>query len=338
MFLPLAQLVPGISDAAFWSIVAALVIGGLLLLCLIALVVFLMLRTSRLSKALAATADAELRTKLLQQSHWWPRFRFRTMLVGVTLAAICLGMFVAEWNRAKRQSQIVSNLNKGSGEVLAHYQLGVFGDSMIAKLLCHWVHPDFGCTLTDLATMSYGWSTDNGGLTEDDLRQLAKLKSLNSLAIGGDLTEEGIELLTRLPNLKRFALVNCRISNETIRAIAKMKKLELLELRYLDLSNVDLQQLGELENLHFLHLYGNSLPGNQAKILAESDAFKSIEIEIMSESDLAKPGNSVFDNDLFGRNDDWSNCWRFKDNRPYLPTYYSGVPGPPQFQGGGGAF
>ncbi len=278
----LAQVAPNVSYAAYWSIVAALIVGGVLLVCLGVLVVLLMVRTNRLSRALAATADAELRTKLLQQSHWWPRFGFRTMLVVVTFVAVGLGLFMMELNRARRQADIIDSLVGRDFLVTTNYRLGIFGNGMIAKLFCHWVHPDFGCTITGLVIDTNAYSGEAGYslLTDDDFARITTFDSLETLAIDSvDLLPKGFASLASLTRLKRLSVGGCRLDDDDFEQLSQIKSLELLRLHGTKLTGKTVTPLGKLPKLEVLVLCDNYFSQADLAALGQINNVETIVID-----------------------------------------------------------
>lgn len=193
-----------------------------------------------------------------------PRFKLRTLLILFTISAVLLGMFAAEFSRARRQGATLDRLSSEhvySDYGSAHYHLGKLGDSKLAGLICDWVHPHFGCRLTHL---SLDYQTEDmlvdPVMDYDEITAVANLRDLEHLRVaGGRWSLDQIRALATLPKLKSLSLYVARLPPKAISELSKLKQLRKLELTGCDLNDEDMVGIAKLDGLTHLALTRNDL-------------------------------------------------------------------------------
>ncbi len=97
-----------------------------------------------------------------------------------------------------------------------------------------------------------------GTVTDDGLRHVAKLKSLESLGLNRiHLTDDGLDWLAKLPNLKRLSITRAAVTDSGLKVLSGIRTLEELRLSTVNISDEGLTHLAELNALTHLDLSGN---------------------------------------------------------------------------------
>jgi hypothetical protein len=74
------------------------------------------------------------------------------------------------------------------------------------------------------------------------------------------VTNEGVEILSKKPNITNLVIRGCTIDDEAMRFISEMKKLEVLDLHGCDkITNVSLKHILQCENLRKINVKGTGL-------------------------------------------------------------------------------
>ena len=105
--------------------------------------------------------------------------------------------------------------------------------------------------LENLKNLSLSCSSKGVAFTNDGLKKLKELKSLEALLIGGrEVTASGVEHLASLQNLRELSLFGCpKLGNDGLAVIGRMKSLKNLWLAYTDMTASELTQLNSLRSL-----------------------------------------------------------------------------------------
>lgn len=91
-------------------------------------------------------------------------------------------------------------------------------------------------------------------LTPDQLRDISKLRSVDRLAIGGELTDEDVAMLSGMTWVDALDLSYNPITDEALDHIAKMKSIRVLRLVGTKIEGHNLGVLGQLNHLEQIDL------------------------------------------------------------------------------------
>jgi hypothetical protein len=144
-------------------------------------------------------------------------------------------------------------------------------------------HPKSEGVLTKLPNpgVAFGLDTSCWGLTARELKELARLKSLRSLNLGGDLlltdaalkelagqnnlhalylfythvTDTGLKELVGLKELRTLDLSHTQVRDAGLKKLAGLKSLQALNLSYTTVTDVGLRAVGGMKNLQWLSLH-----------------------------------------------------------------------------------
>jgi Leucine-rich repeat (LRR) protein len=115
----------------------------------------------------------------------------------------------------------------------------------------------------------------NTELTDAGLKELAALKSLQLLRLGGSLvTGAGLKELAALKNLRALDLVGTGVTDATLKPLAALQELRVLHLGLTAVTDAGLKELATLKRLESLNLGGTSVTGVG---LGELAALKSLQ-------------------------------------------------------------
>ncbi|MEY2599680.1 MAG: hypothetical protein RLZZ142_1939 [Verrucomicrobiota bacterium] len=124
-------------------------------------------------------------------------------------------------------------------------------------------------------------------IDEEALQALQSCKLLSAVILGNrEVGAKEIELLAKLPSLKRLSLRNARLSNETLAALAKLKSLTALVLYDCGLTDAHLEHLGKPPSLAQLELVRNEIEGPGLAHLA-SFSLKKLDLMFNNLSDAS---------------------------------------------------
>ncbi len=269
-----------------------LVLPSLIALLAVAICTWLAWRTRVLTRAIRQLQDGK-HTALPGAFGFLPRFRVRTMLVAFTMTIGVLGMFAAEFNRARRQGAALDEMSAAGATDLGygtHYRLGVLGESQTAGLIAAWVHPHFGARLTHLALNfeAYGGNSDARQPHGNTLRSIGTLHDLEVLEIRNSrLSTDHIEAIATLSKLRQLSLRGCRLPANAVTRLSGLKQLHTLLLSDCLLTGDDLAEIEELKALEHLSLDGNLLEDHD---LQRINGLKALAVLDLSGNDITNNG------------------------------------------------
>lgn len=247
---------------------AWLVLPIVIALAAVMLCVWLGLRMKSLIKAIRRLEAGDKQERVLPAGFGFsPRFKLRTLILLLTVAAVLVGMFAAELNRARRQGEVVEQLrafNSFGDYDSAHYRLGWLGNSRTAGVICDWVHPHFGCRLTHLTInlMDASELMTDGTVhsTKVDIASLRALRYLESLQMrSGELSAPEFEAIASLPRLQHLSLHGCHLPPHAMDMLSGSKSLETLEVSSCHLMDADLAEFDAPPTLRSINLSNNRL-------------------------------------------------------------------------------
>lgn len=133
-------------------------------------------------------------------------------------------------------------------------------------------HPEKEGVLVKLPDpgVPFGLDTHCSAITDTELKELAGLKSLQSLNIGGSLvlTDTGLKELAALKNLRGLYLFYTHVTDEGLKELARLKNLQALDLSHTQVTDFGLQELVGLKNLQALNLRDTQVADGGLKVLA----------------------------------------------------------------------
>jgi hypothetical protein len=120
-------------------------------------------------------------------------------------------------------------------------------------------HPDKEGMLATLPDpgVAFGLDFHCSPVSDSWLKKLARLKSLQSLNIGGSLvlTDAGLKELAGLKNLQALYLFYTPVSDAGLKELAGVKSLQVLDLTHTQVTDAGLKELTGLKSLRWLNLY-----------------------------------------------------------------------------------
>jgi hypothetical protein len=156
----------------------------------------------------------------------WPRFTLRVLLVFVTLVGVGLGYWT---HRAREQRRIVERIEQGGGMVCYERdgpdapEPRYFAVEWLAKVL----------------SRDYLERVVSANVHDREIvRDLGRLRSLESLLITNDLSDDDVVALARCRNLHVLQIVNVdgtavpkvQISDKSLHVISRLPKLQIARL------------------------------------------------------------------------------------------------------------
>ncbi len=113
-----------------------------------------------------------------------------------------------------------------------------------------------------------------------ELEQLKQFKTLTRLSLHqAPLGEEGIQILSEMPQLEELRLSACKISPEGLKTLTKLKNLKRLGLRSSGITDAEIPTLKAFEKLEHLELGENlSVTDKGAPAIAELKTLKYLDI------------------------------------------------------------
>lgn len=132
-----------------------------------------------------------------------------------------------------------------------------------------------------LTELQLNWSN----LSDRGATQLRNLEKIEKLGMSGsEISKKGLEEISLLPELKELSLRSCpKASDDWLLVIAKMKKLELLDLGYTNITGKHLDELAKIKSLKVLHLPNSA--DNEKALDNLSKALPHLQIEYDNEQD-----------------------------------------------------
>jgi len=163
-----------------------------------------------------------------KRSRWWLRVSLRSLLLAMTLLAIGLGYVT---HRARQQEWAAGVVERIGGKVTFDYQIGEMGFLPNARppgpdWLVRRIGPHFTATV-----ISVDFMHDRGGFAaERDLVALRALPHLRSLSMGSNpaLSDDGLKYISGLKKLEYLDLGNTGITDEGLKHLSGLEKLSFL--------------------------------------------------------------------------------------------------------------
>lgn len=268
------------------------------------------------------------RTRIQQPR--WLRFSLRSMFLTLLAAALFFGLVS---NRAQRQKRAAQEIAAAGGWFKYDFQVAnqpvpkaplmlrtLLGKDYFAKLVQATIVADtpyvadayalqrieiVGKAVDESLISSFSRLSDlrelhirDGSITEQGLRDIAKLKQLEVLDLGGTLLEgTSLQSLNELPNLRelvlshtkfndaelqhlegndsitRLAMIGCKLSNEGLDAIKSWKALKSLELSHDAVApsqNSVLRSLSESRNFRVSGLPPKNMSVDEIEMMIKS--------------------------------------------------------------------
>lgn len=234
----------------------------------------------------------------------WPRFRFRTLLIGITILCVLLGWFALEYHRAERQRKNVAYLEEhGLMVVYQNCSNGIFDPFETERkekhLVVQWIDqslgidfldrvksvgiPFLGCserddrfddeTLKRICELSTVEEIDlrEASLAKMNLSRLGQLKRLKSLKLElTDIDDEQMAQLTLIPQLRVLDLSNTEITDDSMPLIAQLTELETLDVAHTRVTYEGLKHLKQCRNLTGLLIEGTQVTPHDVERLKEA--------------------------------------------------------------------
>jgi internalin A len=103
----------------------------------------------------------------------------------------------------------------------------------------------------------FGLDTHCCAMKDAEFKQLAGLKSLQSLNLGGALllTDTGLKELAQLKNLQALYLFYAHVTDAGLKELAGLKNLQVLDLSHTQVTYAGLKELAGLKSLQWVNLH-----------------------------------------------------------------------------------
>ena len=125
--------------------------------------------------------------------------------------------------------------------------------------------------------IAFGLSLDR--MTDGELKELAGLKSLQSLHLGDtQVTDAGLRELARLKSLQWLHLGRTKVTDVGLKELARLKSLQSLVLWGTQITDVGLKELSGLTNLQSLFLHRTQVTDAGLKELARLKSLQSLHL------------------------------------------------------------
>jgi len=207
------------------------------------------------------------------------RFSLRTLLLLITVAAVCFGMRV---NQARRQEAAVTAVGQLGGWAYYDYQY-VNGELMpdakspIPEWLLAVLGQDFFHDVV-YVNMFYTFNRD-GGIT---------IRYKNS-PFNNKFADKVKEQLPAFPKLKFLFLAGTQASDDCLEVVGKLKRLETLYLSNAsDVSDTGIAHLTDLPRLRYVHLSRSRISDESLRLFGGMHQIEELSLE----------GNRITDNGL----------------------------------------
>jgi uncharacterized repeat protein (TIGR04138 family) len=214
-----------------------------------------------------------------------PRFGLKALLIVVTLFCLGAGWFGWRWRYAQFQQQLVADIRATGG--LVYYDRSL-------------THQTFG---QDFSANLHGISLTGGALTPELAARIARVKGLRTLQMCGSTIEPGaMAQVAQIPQLgslqisggeihdeQAFAplqdlhllyltVEKVTLTDEQVRQIGCMTRVERLDLSDMPLTDEHLEHLKELTQLRSLSLANTSIEGPGLRRLAGMRLLESLDL------------------------------------------------------------
>lgn len=230
-----------------------------------------------------------------------------------TFFAFCVGFSVLGPLRAfgqleSEQQKIADRIKELGGRVFFDYQINKQGvvnpkatrspASADEDGFQRVVRVEFGCegeyALPSLEMMEFVSHRKIGMVTSEDVRRFADLPKLRTLILSGtDVSDEAMQHLTSLPNLKeltlgttygiprsrnRFRFKACGVTDAGMKHVGQLSCLRRLNLRELKITDLGVSQLKCLTQLEVLNLVGCHVTDAGLRYLAQLKNLKRLDL------------------------------------------------------------
>jgi len=187
-------------------------------------------------------------------SRRWTSFSLRTLLIVFTVLALWMGMRA---ERARRVRELVSAIRADGGNPLYDYEhcreLQTIGEPRPLP------GPDWLRNLIGVEYFAYVEGVAYWEATDDTIRVFRPSDSIKTInIISGDVTDEGLRLLSRLQSLEDLCVqFSGEISDDGLRHIGKLKRIDSLAFNFSpNITDAGLPHLYRLKKLQYLNLIG----------------------------------------------------------------------------------
>jgi hypothetical protein len=127
--------------------------------------------------------------------------------------------------------------------------------------------------------MPFGLALGHTKVTDEGLRELARLKSLQSLHLySADVTDAGLKELAALKNLQSLYLGSTKVTDAGLKKLAGLKSLQSLYLYSTEVTDAGLKELAGLKSLQSLGLGSTKVMDMGLKELAGLNRLKSLNL------------------------------------------------------------
>ncbi len=167
------------------------------------------------------------------------QFGLRTLLLFCTLAAVCFGLGRWHMTWVDHQHDLAQQIADKKGDV----RWGTWGPA--------WIHDTFGSYYFS-NIIAVDWH--HRGIRDDDLERLRDISTLEELYVPGNrkITDQGMKVLESFPRLRKLAMWNTTLTDETLKSVGTLKNLEILDLHQSKTTEAGLTHLRGLPKLRRL--------------------------------------------------------------------------------------
>ena len=225
----------------------------------------------------------------LRPKRSWIRFRLQTMLIVITLLAVCLGPHIHSASLQKRSVAVIHDCG-GSVRYDYQYPKARYGRNDVSYSATapvpQWLQDLFGVDFFhDVVAVrvgrKYGYGrqnpgADNGllrclrgfpdlrrlelthcGITDRGLQHLPAFASLETLDLSySSVTDDGMPYVGRLKSLRWLDLAHTRVNGRGFHRLARLEQLEALNLSYSPVRDKALRSVERTQTLRYVSVYG----------------------------------------------------------------------------------
>ncbi len=205
------------------------------------------------------------------------RYSMRTLLVLVTVLCIWLGFVVS---RAQRQRRTVEKIRRSDPHSTAYYDYQKEDPAALRgpEWLRRWLGDDY---FQHVVSVSIYLS--HGDVTPDDLANLPELKQLFSVRM--PLTDDGMRTIARLQKLEWLAIYSDEFTDRGLEQLSSLTELEYLSVSSDQITGEGLLPLAALPNLRMLTLRSNSISPRGLETVAQLANLETLHINSDSLTD-----------------------------------------------------
>lgn len=200
------------------------------------------------------------------------QFSLRTALVLLTAACILLGL---KTESVRQQRQLVRIVESSGGKAIYDYQYDEddpFADADVPpgpKLLRAVLGDDY---FADLVSVYIE------GVSDLDVARIAKQTTLRQLSISGGIGDEALESIAKLSRLEKLDLYGGRFSAAGLDRLANLPRLRRLTLADMALTDEAARSIGRLTRLEQLSLANTRLASRQIRHLQDLRHLNSLDV------------------------------------------------------------